>query len=91
MNEITTNTIMLSILLVSNYSIATSVTKVQPCTYEPIQNHGDVPHYSSIMKCNVWQSDGKSKEVISYKVTNPVLTPFKNCVLTQEKLNSSSK
>lgn len=75
----------------SNYSIATSVTKVQPCTYEPIQNNGDQPQYTTLMKCSVWQNDGKSEEIISFKVSNPTLTPLKNCVITQEKLNSLSK
>lgn len=91
MRKITNKTVALFLFIVSNYSIATSITKVQPCTYEPIQNNGDPSQYFALMKCNAWQSDGKSEEIISFKVSNPALTPLKNCVLTQEKLNSLSK
>ena len=91
MRIITKKAIVLFLFIVTNYSIATTVTNVQPCTYEPIQNHGDPSKNFALMKCNTWQSDGKSEEVISYKVTNPALTPFKNCFITLEKLNPSSK
>lgn len=91
MNKITAQTIALCFLVMPCFSGATTITNTPLCTYEPIPESVDSPKYSTLMKCKVWQSDGKSQKIFFYKFTNPTLTPLKNCTLAKERLDNLSK
>jgi hypothetical protein len=83
--------IMCLLCLKSYIAVATTITTVPICTYEIISQQNESPQYSSLMKCKVWQDDGKTQKIVSYKITEPMLTSLRNCIVTQAELNSASK
>ena len=92
MKEIIAKAVALSVLLLLSFgSLATSISIVSPCTYEPIKTSVESSQYSSLMHCKEWKSDGKSQEIVSYKLTAPAFTPLKNCTVTEESLKDLSR
>lgn len=86
-----TLTIILSFLwLPSNAVFATTITSAPPCTFETNSKSNESTQYPTLMKCNVWQDDGRTQKVVTYKLTQPAFTPLQNCIVTQAKSNTLS-
>ncbi|NQY64462.1 MAG: hypothetical protein HRT38_12135 [Alteromonadaceae bacterium] len=86
MKKITSKALSIGLLLLlSCGSVATTIIKIEPCTYKPILNSAESPPYTSLMTCKLPQ------HITSFRLTTPKLTPLKNCKLIEERLEPISK
>lgn len=68
---------------------ATSINVAQPCTYESNLTGKAANKYPTLMKCDVWQDDGRTQKRITYKLSEPAVTELKNCVVNQAGFSNS--
>jgi hypothetical protein len=81
--------ILITFFLIPINLSATSINVAQPCTYESNLTGKDANKYPTLMKCDVWQEDGHTQRRITYKLSEPAMTPQKNCFVKQVEVNTS--